>query len=393
LLLRNGSGLAPIAASTWALALAGLVVAGAAALAGTPLGLIDAASTRWILGVLLAAALATAGALFALVPPFGETPVQGDRDAVATWMDWWRERLLGRTDDPPSRLPAPALEAFLRIRERTAEAAALDALGERYGVRAALVRQLELTRGPDQARALEDVGRGRVASALDLALLRLDPRVHPVIRRAALRASARIHAALTLRELGDRREAFVAALRRCRLPVGVVAEGLELLGDAAPAILPTLLSDPALPTSILRGALGAAGRLRSPALVGSIHSFATHPDAEVRAAAWRAVGSIGVAPPAGADLIRASVQDAQAFVRVHATRAAGLLPAGDAIEVLWGRLGDRSWWVRLAAAETLRALGAEGEESLAHAASRHPDAFARDMARQHARQGHRRKAS
>lgn len=394
LLLRNTSGIAPIVALAGALVVAGLVAGGAAALAFTALGVVDAGSTRWLLGAHLAVVLATSGALLALLPHAGDAVARdGDEDAVATWIDWWREGLLDRTDDPPGRLPDAAIEAFLRLREAATDASSLDALGGRYGVREALARDLENARGPDLARALEDVGRGRIASALDLVLSHLDPRVHPVVRRAALRAAARIHSALSPHGRREGAEAFVAALRSCGLPAEVVAEALGLLGAAAPAILPPLLSDPSLPPSILRGAIRAAGRLRSHPFVHLLQAFASHPDAEARAAAWRALVSIGRLPPAGADLIRASVRDDEAFVRVHATRAAGLLPVGDAIEVLWGRLGDRSWWVRLAAAETLRGLGSEGEESLAQAAARHPDAFARDMARQHAQERDRSRAS
>lgn len=395
MLLRNTTGIAPFAAFAGTVVVVGLVAGGAVALACTVLGLADAAPARWLLGAHLAVVLAASGALLALLRPAGDSARagDGDEDTVATWIDWWGEGLLGRTDDPPGRLPSTAIEAFLRLREEAADPVLLDALGERYGVGEALLRNLEVARGPDLARALEDVGRGRIASALDLVLLRLDPRVHPVIRRAALRAAARIHSALSPQRRREHTGTFVAALRSCGLPAEVVAEALGLLGDAAPAILPPLLSDPSLPPSILRGAIQAVGRHRSSAFVHLVQSFASHPDAEARAAAWRALGSIGRLPPSGTDLIRASVRDDQAFVRVHATRAAALLPVGDAIEVLWGRLGDRSWWVRLAAAETLRGLGPEGEESLAQAATRHPDAFARDMARHHAQGRDRRQTS
>jgi len=250
------------------------------------------------------------------------------------------------------------------------------------GATAASVGVLTLARagaGPDRARELEAL---RGADALEIALSHVDARQPVVVRRAAVRAAARILPGLAPHRLRDGAERLSAALERCRLSPDVVGDALQLLGDAAPAILPTLLGRRS-PT-VLRGALQAAGRCRSIALVHSVLHLASHPDAEVRAAAWRALRAIGALPPAGVDLVRGSMRDEHAFVRVHATRAACMLPASTAIEVLWGRLGDPSWWVRLAAAESLRSLGPDGEASLAHASERHPDPFARDMARHHA---------
>jgi HEAT repeat protein len=50
--------------------------------------------------------------------------------------------------------------------------------------------------------------------------------------------------------------------------------------------------------------------------------------------------------------------------------------------VLSDRLGDRSWWVRRAAADALVALGPAGLAQLGRAARAHPDRFARDIAEQ-----------
>ncbi|MDQ3459878.1 MAG: hypothetical protein M3498_11340, partial [Deinococcota bacterium] len=41
-----------------------------------------------------------------------------------------------------------------------------------------------------------------------------------------------------------------------------------------------------------------------------------------------------------------------------------------------------SWWVRRAAAQTLLALGEEGEARLSEAEAEHPDRYGRDAARQ-----------
>jgi hypothetical protein len=49
---------------------------------------------------------------------------------------------------------------------------------------------------------------------------------------------------------------------------------------------------------------------------------------------------------------------------------------------LYEALGDRSWWVRRAAAESLAARDAWGVDALKKASVSHPDRFARDMAAQ-----------
>ena len=77
-----------------------------------------------------------------------------------------------------------------------------------------------------------------------------------------------------------------------------------------------------------------------------------------------------------------ALTDDTEFVRVQAARAAAFVPAIDALVALHESLGDLSWWVRRASAESLLRLGRRGLSVLARAARFHPDRFAREMASQ-----------
>ena len=77
-----------------------------------------------------------------------------------------------------------------------------------------------------------------------------------------------------------------------------------------------------------------------------------------------------------------ALNDDTEFVRVQAARAAAYLPPEVAVPVLQGSMGDSSWWVRRASAESLLKLGPKGIGTLWAAANKHPDVFAGDMAAQ-----------
>jgi HEAT repeat protein len=80
--------------------------------------------------------------------------------------------------------------------------------------------------------------------------------------------------------------------------------------------------------------------------------------------------------------LRAAADGEEGFVRIQAVRAAWLLGSRDALDILWRRLGDQSWWVRRAAGAALLELGEEGITILARAARTHADRYARQMAAQ-----------
>jgi HEAT repeat protein len=80
-------------------------------------------------------------------------------------------------------------------------------------------------------------------------------------------------------------------------------------------------------------------------------------------------------------VVIALVDDTE-FVRIQAARAAAFVPEANAVTALYEALGDRSWWVRRASAESLLARDAWGISALKKAATSHPDRYAKDMAAQ-----------
>lgn len=314
---------------------------------------------------------------------FAATSERQRQERVRAWTVWWRGLLQYTRRDHPGPLPREALDAFLELRESLPpeESERLAVLGDRHLIAQQLVARLATRSVPRRLEALQDLARARLAPALPsiVAALR-DP--EPVIRRHALRAAARTLARIPPEIRAPQVEAFVRALREVDLPASLLTESMLLLDDATAEVVEPLLADGGVPLPVLRGALVAAGRRELASLAPSVLPFVDHPEAEVRAAALRALAGMG-ALPAGADAaVAARVEDEKPFVRVHAVRAAALLPGPAAQRALWARLGDASWWVRLAAAQALGGLGAEGRVALEKAAAEHPDRFARDMARQ-----------
>lgn len=106
------------------------------------------------------------------------------------------------------------------------------------------------------------------------------------------------------------------------------------------------------------------------------------PDAEVRAAALRALARLGYVPQEAEAGVVAALADEVEFVRIHGTRAAPLLPEGAALPALREAAGDPSWWVRRAAAESLAAMREPGVAELRKVAAEHADRYAREMAEQ-----------
>jgi HEAT repeat protein len=121
------------------------------------------------------------------------------------------------------------------------------------------------------------------------------------------------------------------------------------------------------------------GRAREHAAVRSIASHLRYPEPEVRAAALRALRSLGLLPPGFPGLVLPLLADPAVGVRVQAVHTVALLSEAQAVDALWNALGDSAWQVRLAAAQSLAQVGAGAW--LERAAASHPDRFARHMAR------------
>jgi HEAT repeat protein len=81
------------------------------------------------------------------------------------------------------------------------------------------------------------------------------------------------------------------------------------------------------------------------------------PDPRVRKAAIQTLGIIGA--DLAADSAVRLLKDQFPYVRAHAARALGELSRIDCAEQVAALLGDGNWWVRLAARESLEAMGPE----------------------------------
>jgi len=204
----------------------------------------------------------------------------------------------------------------------------------------------------------------------------------PVVRLMAARASARILAEWTGPGRDEAGAAFAEALKNSELPVGTAGETLLLLERAAPVVLGWLLSLPETPAFLLRAALDSVGRLGLVEFAYDAGARVNHRDREVRAAALRAMGRLGRVPTRARTAVVIALSDDTEFVRVQAARAAAFVPARLAVMALRGALGDQSWWVRRAAAESLLRQNRWGVAVLRKAARSHPDHFASDMAAQ-----------
>jgi HEAT repeat protein len=100
------------------------------------------------------------------------------------------------------------------------------------------------------------------------------------------------------------------------------------------------------------------GRYRDvDGLERDLATLADDEDPRVRKAAVQSLGQIGDTF-AGVIALRL-LHDPVAFVRATAVRALGKLGRDDLAEDVAALLGDRDWWVRFAAKESLESMGAE----------------------------------
>ncbi len=326
------------------------------------------------------------------------------RARLEMWTERWVAVLLEDLP-PPDALTPEAEAALLELREHLVgtEGERVEWLVRRYGLGEALLRRsrapsrgggrlwpaIRRRRLSSRLQALEALAKARLPQAVEpLTTLMTDP--EPRVRIVALRSLARTMARLSdgpAREESAERLAEVMA--RADLPPGSIEEGILLLETSAPAVIRRLLAraSPDGRTSHLEGSrlakvLDAAGRLKAVPLADEVARFAGHPDPEVRAAALRALGSIGLLPGLARQAAVVALIDPLEYVRIQASRTAALLPRSAAREALWKLLGDESWWVRRAAAPAMLHLGTDGPELLDRAGRTHPDRYARHMALQ-----------
>ena len=284
----------------------------------------------------------------------------------------------------------PALTAALRDdteeRLREAAAVALGRLGERQGSRAPNDRVSFEAPREGLIAALRTDKSGKVRRAAAEALGRLEaveaaPAVD--VLAAALKdpdPATRTAAAESLRRIGaDARDAVPAlreALEDVAAPAATRVQAALALGNIGGPALPavpelTAALAPANPPQVRRAAAATLGRLGKGAAeaagpLGKVLVDRAGSDVELRRAAAAALDGLG--PDAGAALkaLQDALTDDDRFVRGLALHALGRMGAELAsdrksvVAAVLARLNDRVVEVRVAALETLGALGPDG---------------------------------
>jgi HEAT repeat protein len=221
-------------------------------------------------------------------------------------------------------------------------------------------------------------GRWRRVTALQRLEQAHHPAVPRLIRRVLDDPDPKIAAAAirTLGDVGDdwAIELLIDTLRRGHGQRSRVASELERLAPAPGVKLMRLLRD-WNPTVRFWGAtlLRPYPELGEATLI----DLTWDTDPNVRAAAVETLGTRN-GPAVGAALL-ARLDDSEWFVRVHAARAAGHVLGVDAAPTIARHLAEERWWVRTAAKDALRGMGAEAVPSLL-AVLTHEDPFARNGA-------------
>lgn len=340
--------------------------------------------------ILLGAVGSTAAALLLVttyVLAYQHVSVRHERvraERRQAWVARWLGVLGGSTPEPAGTLEPEGVEALLALREtlRGSESSRVADLLERHGAIRSLERSAQHGRLGGRLDSIVALSNARIPSAL-LTLVNGVYDSNQLISVASARAAARTLA--RVEDLFDRDRgaaALARAMEAQELPYGIVEEVVVLSEDAAASLIAVLLlhDRPRAPT--VRAAIDGIGRLKLLIFAEEVVPFLRHPDDEVRAAALRAVSRLGFLPDPSHGIVISALADDVDFIRIHATAAARLLPRPQALALLSEGLGDRSWWVRRAAADALVSLGPAGLAQLGRAAREHPDRFARDMAEQ-----------
>ena len=260
-------------------------------------------------------------------------------------------RAVSHTDHQPFWDAMEAITTTLRPRERLALARSLARSAHLARERRVLAGNEPAPRRELAARRLGLLPSARARRVLRLALVRGPENVS----LAAARSLARHRDLHALRWLLE----HPAALSHRPLPA--LSGLLRAFGPGARALLIAALEKGLTETRLECACIDALGVSRCLSARGSIAERLESPHLELRVAAARALGRLGMG---------------------EAIPALGRLSATPAVEALCDCVGDRSWWVRHHAAYALLGLGDEGRDALCELAARSDDRYAREMARE-----------
>lgn len=338
----------------------------------------------WILVAVLVMALAAMLLLVAYMIFFhlwSEAQDARRTRLMREWAEVWAQALTTEAPVLPARFPSEATQALLRLGDAlTGQGhARVRELARRSGIEAAILKKLRSRRVPARMEALEVIALGRLEGGFDGALIEMKSS-HPGLSMMGARACARTLAAVESQALRvERTMAFVQALSASRLSEGAMRECLLLTEEVAPEVIASILANPPVSELVLSAAVETVGHLQIRECGSAILPLLAR-GPELRAAVLRAVARLRTVPADLAPALLAMLDDPTEFVRAHAARVAALTPSDAVLAKLWERLGDASWWVRRAAAQSLLEMGNPGREQLARAAKDHPDRFAREAA-------------
>jgi len=176
----------------------------------------------------------------------------------------------------------------------------------------------------------------------------------PEVRVRAARALGSIRTSEALlpltRALWDRGR--WSAIRVAGILIGAGDEAVEIL----------LREFDRMPLHAKISAIDIFGRIRSLKAIALLRELLKDPEADVRARAAFALGSIG--DPTSAPFLTGALKDPNWAVRAMAAKALGRLKEEDSIDALSASLVDQQWWVRANTAEALKNKGARGMGAL-----------------------------
>ena len=294
-------------------------------------------------------------------------------------------------------VPAPVLRAAARDAGSDTFWAAVEAITAtlRPRERRALARALERSRHLAAERKVlrhDDAPVRRERAALRLGLLPV-ARSRRLLRHtlangpeplrfAAARALAAHHDLAALGWLLTHPETLATR------PVRALSGLLRAFGPRGRALQVTALERGGLPLVFEVAVLDALGLARCLSARGAFESRLRAAQVDVRVAAARALGRLGMGEAIPALML--ALTDEAWPVRAQSASALGRLHAAPAVDLLARSVTDPAWWVRHHAAYALANLGPEGRDALCELIVRSPDAFAREMAREALDRGSRR---
>jgi len=176
----------------------------------------------------------------------------------------------------------------------------------------------------------------------------------PEVRVRAARALGNIRTSEALRPLALalRDPGRWSAIRVAGILIGAGDESVEIL----------LKEFARFPQHAKISAIDIFGRIRSLKAISLLRDLLRDKDADIRARAAFALGSIG--DPTSASHLAAALTDPAWFVRAMAAKALGRLKEDVSIPALCSALADPQWWVRANAAEALKNKGQRGMGAL-----------------------------